>query len=202
MENTKKQLEAKIITLGDSRVGKTSLIVQFIDNKFTANYLSTIGFDLKTKIIKLSNGLDIKLTIHDTAGQERFKSLSTNYIKKANGILLVYDVSEIKSFNNISNWMEEIENEVGNKIPIILVGNKSDLEDKRVVAKEEGQAVAKQYNIKFYETSSKTGDNVEKCIMELTEEIFNKLKDRRNSLNKIKNLDRNKKKNKKKECCS
>ncbi len=201
MENKNKQIEAKIITLGDSRVGKTSLIVQFIDNKFTVNYLSTIGFDLKTKVIKLSNGIDMKLTIHDTAGQERFKSLSTNYIKKANGILLVYDITEKNSFNNISKWMEDIDDEVGNKLPIILVGNKMDLKEERAVSKEEGEAMAIQYKIKFYETSSKNGDNVEKCILELCEEIYDKLKDRSRTTNKSKNLDINNNKKKKKECC-
>ena len=101
-----KTYEAKIITLGDSQVGKTSLILRYLEDRFLTTYLSTIGFDLKHKIIKLDNGDKIKLIIHDTAGQERFKSLSRNYIKKANGILVVFDVTNKQSFLNIENWIK------------------------------------------------------------------------------------------------
>ena len=140
-------LEAKIITLGDSKVGKSSLIVKFIENKFTNDYTSTIGFDLKYKSLQLENNEVIKIIIHDTAGQERFKSLSTNYIKKANGVLLVYSITDKDSFNNISNWMNDIIDEAGDKIPIVLIGNKCDLEDNRKISKEEGENAAKQYTL-------------------------------------------------------
>ena len=173
MENKKNSIEAKIITLGDSHVGKTSLMVKFIENKFTVNYMSTVGFDLKCKTMQINNE-EIKLIIHDTAGQERFRSLASNYIKKANGILLVYDISDKKSFENIGKWMDDIIEETGYKLPIVLVGNKSDLTKERVVTKEEGEIAAKEYNLTFFETSCKDGDNIENCFKNLIEQILEK----------------------------
>lgn len=199
MKNDNRPLDAKIITLGDSKVGKSSLIIKFIDNKFSSNYLSTVGFDLKHKSIKLQNGEDIKLVIHDTAGEERFKSLSTNYIKKANGVLLVYDITLKESFINITNWMNDIVEEAGNKVPIVLVGNKSDLKKERIVSKEEGKKMAKQYNLQFFETSAKDGTNVEKCFLEIAQQIIEKKSQRKMSISNNKLLKKQKNdKNKKK----
>ena len=204
MKSDKKLLETKIITLGDSKVGKSSLIIKFIDNKFSLNYISTVGFDLKYKILKLDDE-EIKIVIHDTAGQERFKSLSTNYIKKAKGILLVYDITDKKSFDNLGKWMNDIEEEeVSEKIPIILIGNKSDLIEERVVSKEEGEKMAKQYNLKFYETSCKNGDNVENCFLDLARQIIEKMKEKKLNSNQhnIKELKiSNDKKKKEVDCC-
>ena len=204
MKSDKKLLETKIITLGDSRVGKSSLIIKFIDNKFSLNYISTVGFDLKYKTLKLDDE-EIKIVIHDTAGQERFKSLSTNYIKKAKGILLVYDITDKKSFDNLGKWMSDIEEEeVSGKIPIILIGNKSDLIEERVISKEEGEKMAKQYNLKFYETSCKNGDNVENCFLDLARQIIEKMKEKKlnSSQHNIKELKiSNEKKKKEVDCC-
>ena len=206
MKDDNKALEAKIITLGDSKVGKSSLIVQFIENKFSFNYVSTIGFDLKRKVIKLNNGEDIKIIIHDTAGQERFKSLTTNYIKKANGILLVYDVTERRSFESIGNWMDDIKEETGDKLPTILVANKIDLTEKRAITKEEGEKKANEFGLKFLETSAKEGNNVEKCFKELAELIAEKIHKRKmiisNDKNKKKKLNKKNQNEKKKECCN
>ena len=200
MKNDNRPLDAKIITLGDSKVGKSSLIIKFIDNKFSSNYLSTVGFDLKHKSIKLQNGEDIKLVIHDTAGEERFKSLSTNYIKKANGVLLVYDITLKESFINITNWMNDIVEEAGNKVPIVLVGNKSDLKKERIVSKEEGKKMAKQYNLQFFETSAKDGTNVEKCFLEIAQQIIEKKSQRKMSISNNKLL-KKQKNDKNKKCC-
>ena len=201
MKEENKLLEAKIITLGDSRVGKSSLIVQFIENKFAFNYMSTIGFDLKRKIIKLKNEEEIKIVIHDTAGQERFRSLTANYIKKANGILLVYDVTDKQTFENIGQWMDSIEEESGDKLPIILVGNKIDLKEERVISREEGEKKAKQYGLKFYETSAKEGNDVDNCFIELAELIAEKIIQKKSNI-KDKNQKLNAKpKKKKKDCC-
>ena len=200
MENKKNSIEAKIITLGDSHVGKTSLMVKFIENKFTVNYMSTVGFDLKCKTMQINNE-EIKLIIHDTAGQERFRSLASNYIKKANGILLVYDISDKKSFENIGKWMDDIIEETGYKLPIVLVGNKSDLTKERVVTKEEGEIAAKEYNLTFFETSCKDGDNIENCFKNLIEQILEKKKQRKKSVG-AKKLENIKEKKKKKECCN
>ena len=200
MEKKKKTLEAKIITLGDSHVGKSSLIIKFIENKFTTNYLTTVGFDLKCKTIQM-NDEEIKLIIHDTAGQERFRSLASNYIKKANGVLLVYDISDKKSFDNIGKWMDDIIEESDNKIPIVLAGNKCDLKQERVITKEEGENIAKQYNLIFFETSCKDGDNVENCFKELTQQILERKKERKKSI-EAKKLEKIKIKKKKKDCCN
>ena len=203
MKDENKALEARIITLGDSKVGKSSLIVQFMDNKFSFNYMSTVGFDLKRKVMKFNDNEDVKIVIHDTAGQERFRSLTTNYIKKANGILLVYDITDRKSFDNIKNWIDNIHEETGDKLPIILVGNKIDLKNDREVSKNEGEQKAKDFGLRFYETSAKEGNNVEKCFRELVELIVEKIHKRRltNSNNKNKKLNKSNSTKKKNECC-
>ena len=181
MEN--KTYEAKVITLGDSMVGKTCLILRFLEDTFFSTYLSTIGFDLKQKVVKLDTGEKMKLIIHDTAGQERFKSLSVNYIKKANGILIVYDITNKQSFVNIENWVKCAKEEMTKEIPIYLIGNKSDLEESRVIQREDGENLAKQFGTKFYETSCKTGEGVEKCFNDLAVDMFNLIKKKGHSGN-------------------
>ena len=169
-------LEVRLVTLGDSKVGKTSLILRYVDDEFNLNYLSTMGFDLKIKKIKLSNNKEVKVKIFDTAGQERFKSIASNYLKKAEGIILVYDITDRISFENIDNWVDDINKEGENSKAIILIGNKSDKEDERAIQKEEGEKLAKNCcgGIKFYETSCQTGENVEKAINDLVNDVYNK----------------------------
>ena len=201
----KKAFEAHIITLGDSQVGKTSLIRRYTENQFTGEYLTTIGFDLKIKKITLPNGEEIRIKVSDTAGQERFKSIATNYLKKANGILLVYDVTKETSYNNIDNWLEQIKSDSDIKRPMILIGNKSDMVNERVISKEKGEELAKNCcgGIKFYETSCKTGDNVDKAFDDLVYQIYNKYSGK--NLNDTDNIKINKgekgKDKKKKKCC-
>ena len=202
----KKEFEAHIVTLGDGKVGKTSLIFRYMDNYFVDLYLQTLGMDSKQKKIELSNGQEIRVRITDTAGQERFKSLSSNYIKKANGILLVYDITNKESFENINNWAEEIieKSKSLDERPIILIGNKLDLEEKRCISKEEGEEFANNFygGIKFYETSCKTGENVEIAINDLAEQIYAKFS--RNNLYEEKNINisKNKKGKEKGKCCN
>ena len=173
-KNSQNKVDIKIITLGDSHVGKSSLIVKYIDNKFSNAYMSTIGFDLKHKQINLKDGTDAKIMIYDTAGQERFKSVAANYIKKANGILLVYDIADHTTFENIGVWMESITEEKGDKLPIVLVGNKADLEDERQVSYKEGKDLAENKGFHFYETSCKNGSNVTECFLDLAELVYEK----------------------------
>ena len=193
----KKIFEGKLITLGDSMVGKTSLILRFLENLFTPNYLSTIGFDLKKKMVKLDNGEKIKLVIYDTAGQERFKSLSRNYIKKADGILVVYDITNKQSFINVENWIKCAREEITKKIPMFLVGNKSDMDDLRVINQEDGENLSEQFGLKFYETSCKNGNNVEKCFKDLAKELYEVLKLNEEKLNREGNVGSNKNSDKK-----
>ena len=201
MSAQKKMFEANIVTLGDGQVGKTSLIFRYIDNTFSSNYLATIGFDSKVKKMKLSNGEEIKVKIFDTAGQERFKSITKTYIKKANGILLVYDITEEQSFKNVERWYENLVENGNVKIPIVLIGNKSDLEE-RAVTFEDGQNLSKKFNAEnhFYETSSKTGENVGKAINDLVYQIYEKYGDKENSNIEIKN-EKNKNGKNNKKCC-
>ena len=173
-KNTKKKFEARIITLGDSAVGKTSLILRYSDNYFSSLYLSTAGIDSKIKIIKLENGEDIKVVLTDTAGQERYRNIASNYIKKADGILLVYNITDKDTFEGVKVWIKSIKEESGDSRPIILLGNKSDLNDKRMIKKEVGEDFAENEGIKFYETSCKTGENVEKAINDLVKQIYEK----------------------------
>ena len=200
----KKIFEAHIITLGDSKVGKTSLIIRYMDNSFVETYLSTLGIDSRQKNIKLSNGEEIRVKITDSAGEERFRALSANYIKKANGILLIYDITNRESFNNINNWATEIKDKSKNidERPIILIGNKLDLEEKRCINKKEGEELAQNMSsgIKFYETSCKTGDNIEKAINDLAEQIYNKFCGNINENNNIV-INKNRKEKEKGKCC-
>ena len=154
----KQKFEVHLITLGDSAVGKTSLISRYNGNPFKSYYVSTHGIDSQFKKIKLQNGEEINVKITDTAGQERYKSIAKNFIKKANGILLVYDITNKESFQNVFMWGMEIKDKSGDSEPIILMGNKIDLEDQRCVTKEEGEKLAGNYcdgGIKFYGTSCK-----------------------------------------------
>ena len=204
MSAQNKMFEASLITLGDGQVGKTSLIYRYIDDTFTFDYLSTIGIDSKKKIIKLKNNEQIKVKIFDTAGQERFRSITSNYIKKANGILLIYSVDNPKSFENIETWYQSIyEDDNKNKLPVVLIGNKSDLEEKRQISKETGIDLAEKFGFEnhFYETSCKTGENVEKAINDLVNQIYEKFGSKNNNSSSLKISSQNNEMMKKKKCC-
>ena len=198
-KDTNNVYEARVITLGDSGVGKANFIFRFIDDKFSLNYFSTFGIDTKFKNVKLDNGCEIKFKIYDTAGQERFKSISQNYIKKANGILLMYSISDKASFNNIENWMTNIKENSGNKNAIVLIATKCDLNEERVVSKESGEALAKQFGINFYETSSKSNINIKEAFFDIAGQIIEKNKGKKLFNN---NLELQQNKEKKGQCCS
>ena len=150
----------KICVLGQTNVGKTNLITRFTENKFLPDYLATVGFDYKVKIISLNNSKKkIKLIIYDTAGQERYKSVCKYWYKRVDGIILVYDITDRESFDSIPSWIKEIK-EFNNDLPVILFGNKIDKEEDRIVSSEEGKHFADNNNIGFYETSAFNGDNV------------------------------------------
>ena len=169
----------KLLIIGESGVGKTCLLLRFTDDSFTANHLTTIGIDFKIKIINLENKL-IKLQIWDTAGQERFRTITKTYYKGAHGIILTYDVTDINSFKNIRNWIKQIEQNAQNTVCKVLVGNKCDKND-RAVSFEEGQKLAKEYGMEFFETSAKSNTNVNETFTFLTKEIL------KNSETKTKN---------------
>ena len=199
-----KKFEIHLITLGYGEVGKTSLIVRYTDNKFNPIYIQTVGFDNKFKTIQLEDGNQIKVVVYDTAGQERYHSIAGNYSKKADGILLVYNITSEKSFESVKIWAKQMIDDYKDSKPMILIGNKSDLEDERVINKEQGEEFAKSClgGIKFYETSCKTGDNINIALDDLVKQVYkkkygNQSLDKNNTI-KIK---KNNKNFSKKKCC-
>ena len=161
-----------IITLGSSEVGKTCIIQRYIDNEFSSSTISTIGIDCKAKIFTI-NSIKYKIIYYDTAGQERYLSISSKYIKSANGVILVYDITNQKSFSKIQEWTNNLEKNNKNYIAV-LVGNKIDLESKREVSKNEGLTLANQLNIEFFETSCLTNQNVEEMMDKISTLTINK----------------------------
>ena len=202
--NEKKLTRINLITLGDGQVGKTSLILRYTNDYFGNNYIATIGFDYIFKNEKLKNGEEITVKIFDTAGQEKYRSLAANFLKKADGIILVYDITYKISFENLNKWLKDI-NENAKGLPIVLIGNKTDLEENREVSKEEGNEFAKKINeeIEFYEASCKTGENIKEAIRFLVEKIYKKYKGKNMTEESIiiKKENKNKNNKKDKKCC-
>ena len=189
--------DIKVITLGNSSVGKTSFLMKYTDNSFTLTYTATLGIDFKQKKIKLKDGRDVRLRIFDTAGQERYKSVSASFIKKADGVILIYDIGNLESFEAVENWIKSIREIGKDNLPIILVGNKCDLsDDKRMISLKEGQDKADEFNIPFYETSCKEGINIKEVFEKLVDDIMEKGSKNINREYKI--LNKGKKKEK---CC-
>ena len=165
----------KVLLLGDSSVGKTCFLLRYCDKSFQDVHLSTIGLDYRLKTITLKNNKNIKLQIWDTAGQDRFRAITKNYYKSANGVLLIYDISNLQTYENVKNWISQIREEANPNVIIYLVGNKIDLpKEKRVVNIEDGEKIAEEFEIKFKEASAKSGINVNEIFEELVEQIDEK----------------------------
>ena len=161
--------------MGDSSVGKTCFLLRYCDKSFQDVHLSTIGLDYRLKTITLKNNKNIKLQIWDTAGQDRFRAITKNYYKSANGVLLIYDISNLQTYENVKNWISQIREEANPNVIIYLVGNKIDLpKEKRVVNIEDGEKIAEEFEIKFKEASAKSGTNVNEIFEELVEQIDEK----------------------------
>ncbi|XP_022144607.1 ras-related protein RABC2a-like [Momordica charantia] len=165
-------LSFKVLLIGDSGVGKSSLLLSFISTS-AENLAPTIGVDFKIKLLKVG-GKRLKLTIWDTAGQERFRTLTSSYYRGAQGIVLVYDVTRRETFTNLSDiWAKEVELYLTNKECVkMLIGNKVDRDSERAVSREEGISLAKELGSYFLECSAKTRENVEKCFEELALKIM------------------------------
>uniref|UniRef100_V9IF95 Ras-related protein Rab-8A n=1 Tax=Apis cerana TaxID=7461 RepID=V9IF95_APICE len=164
----------KLLLIGDSGVGKTCVLFRFSEDAFNTTFISTIGIDFKIRTIEL-DGKKIKLQIWDTAGQERFRTITTAYYRGAMGIMLVYDVTNEKSFENIKNWIRNIEENASADVEKMLLGNKCELTEKRQVSKERGEQLAVEYGIKFMETSAKSSINVEEAFYTLARDIKAKM---------------------------
>lgn len=194
----------KIMLIGDSGVGKTCLLVRFKDDTFlTCNFIATVGIDFKNKIVTIDNK-KCKLQIWDTAGQERFRSVTHAYYRDAQALLLLYDVTNQSSFDNIRAWLSEIKQYAEEDVVIMLLGNKVDKAN-RVITKEQGEKLAKQYEVSFMETSAKTGQNVEFAFMAVARALISKQMNTLNSqsgskFNLAEYIETNKEQ--KKWCCS
>lgn len=187
----------KILILGDPAVGKSCFLARYVENTFENVYMSTAGMDYKYKDVELGDGKLIKLQIWDTAGQERYRTLTTNLYKGAVGIVLIYDITNKKTFENVRSWITSIEEETSKKIILILVGNKADLKDERKVQKEEGEDIAKEFNLPFFESSAQSGLNVKSVFETLAKLIVEKKAQSANQGQKLTNI----KKVEKKKCC-
>jgi len=166
----------KLLLIGDSGVGKSCCLLRFSEDSFTPSFITTIGIDFKIRTIEL-DGKRVKLQIWDTAGQERFRTITTAYYRGAMGILLVYDVTDEKSFNNIRTWFSNVEQHATEGVNKILIGNKCDWEEKRAVSTEQGQALANELGIPFMEVSAKSNINVEKAFFSLAGDIKKRIVD-------------------------
>eukprot|EP00914_Ancora_sagittata_P029735 GHVO01058953.1.p1 GENE.GHVO01058953.1~~GHVO01058953.1.p1 ORF type:complete len:222 (+),score=35.97 GHVO01058953.1:46-666(+) len=164
----------KLLLIGDSGVGKTCVLFRFSEDAFNSTFISTIGIDFKIRTIELE-GKKIKLQIWDTAGQERFRTITTAYYRGAMGIMLVYDITNEKSFYNIRTWIRNIEEHASNDVEKMILGNKCDMNDRRQVSKEKGEALAVEYGVKFLETSAKASINVEEGFISLARDIKAKM---------------------------
>jgi len=149
----------RYIIVGDTAVGKSCILLQFTDNKFRYQHELTIGVEFGAKTIDI-NGKSIKIQIWDTAGQEAFQAITRTYYKGAIGALLVYDITRRETFTHVTKWLDDVRTNSSKNVTVILIGNKKDLEDKRQVSYEEGEAFAKENGLMFLETSAKTAYNV------------------------------------------
>ncbi|CAH1789099.1 unnamed protein product [Owenia fusiformis] len=164
----------KLLLIGDSGVGKTCVLFRFSEDAFNSTFISTIGIDFKIRTIELE-GKKIKLQIWDTAGQERFRTITTAYYRGAMGIMLVYDITNDKSFENIKNWIRNIEEHASSDVEKMILGNKCDMNDRRQVSKDKGEQLAISFGVKFMETSAKASINVEEAFLTLARDIKAKM---------------------------
>jgi len=165
-----------MLLIGDSGVGKSCLLLRFCDDAWTPSFITTIGIDFKIRTIEL-DGKKIKLQIWDTAGQERFRTITTAYYRGAMGILMVYDVTDEKSFQNIKIWHSAVEQHASEGVNKILIGNKCDWDEKRSVSLEDGRRLADELGVRFLETSAKANEGVEEAFFTLARDIKTRLID-------------------------
>ena len=170
-ESSQDEIPIKIMILGNTSVGKTSFIIKYTENTFQEVYLSTIGIDYKIKKLTY-NEQKYNLYIYDTTGEERFRSLSFNLIKFTEGVILMYDITNKSSFKSIPEWIESAREHKGENYPIIIIGNKIDLEERRKITTEEGENLAKKYGLDFFEISNKEDINIKEAIFTLFKKVL------------------------------
>ena len=172
--NETNELNLKLVLIGDSNVGKTTLLYKYIDNENKEDIIPTLGLENKVKTIRIK-GINTKIQIWDTAGQEKFNSLTKNIFTNTDGILIIFDLTNKTSFTHIKNWIEDVKDQSKKSIKKIIVGNKSDLKDKRKVTKEDIKSITEKY--KYIEVSALNGNNVENAFDTLIKAIVGKRTD-------------------------
>mmetsp|Transcript_65723 Transcript_65723/g.80436 ORF Transcript_65723/g.80436 Transcript_65723/m.80436 type:complete len:208 (+) Transcript_65723:92-715(+) len=193
----------KVVMVGDSGVGKSSLLKRFANRDFTGDYISTIGVDFEIKTLEI-DGKTVKLQIWDTAGQERFQNITTSYYRGAHCIILVYDITQLETFEHVHKWHRQIQEHSNSNVQILLVGNKSDLGDNRQVPYEDAEEMANQLGVSVFETSAKDATNVDQAFYHIANQaIQNKVhKITRQKQDTVNVADANKQtKGKNKGCC-
>ena len=162
----------KVLLLGDSTVGKTCFLMRFTENTFQEIHMSTIGLDYRFKKMPVDDGKEATVQIWDTAGQDRFRAITKNYYKGAHGIILIYDVTNQKTFENVRNWVTQIRENASEKAIIYIGGNKIDDKQNKVVTKEDGEKMAKEFDLKFFEASAKEDINIAPTFEALVKDIY------------------------------
>ena len=199
------QIVLKLLLLGDSSVGKTSILLNYINNKFDESSISTVGVDYMDKIIDY-NKFKIKLQIWDTSGEEKFRTITKNFYRNADGLLVVFDLTRKETYDHVRGWINEAK-ENNDKIKLILIGNKLDLKDGRIVTIDVAKKFAELKNLKYIETSAKDGTNINESFQTIidllfdgksSEEILNEFAKKDSSLSVV---DDSMKVKKKKSCC-
>ena len=175
----------KVLLLGNSYVGKTCILLRFSEDIFKENYDVTIGLNYRIKSMTVENN-PIKMQIWDTSGEEKFKAIAKNFYRGAHGVLLVYDICQKNSFLDVKSWIEQIiENADNDDIVMILCGNKCDNEKERKISKEEGENLAKNYGIPFFECSAKNNFNIKEIFETMAQKIYTKVGNRQSSSVKL-----------------
>ena len=172
----------KIIIIGDQNVGKTNIIHRFTDGEFSNQYMITIGMDYLSHNIKINKNI-FHLQLWDTAGSERFRSITKGYFSNSACAIIVYDITNEKSFDSIKEWVNECKLYTNKNIHLVLVGNKNDLKEQRKIEKEQGEELAKEYDMKFFEGSALTGDNIEEIFVDICKTINKNINDKLYDLN-------------------
>ncbi len=157
----------KIIILGSSTVGKSSIYLRYFNNKFNVNTMVTVGVDFKTKYFKFDDEKEIKINFVDTAGQEKYRAISQNYLKGTDGVIFVFDLTKKETFQLIADWMQFMKEHNKKNIGKILFGNKNDLISEREISYDEGKNLANELKCNYYEGSAKTGENIEILMQEI-----------------------------------
>ena len=209
MEEEAVDVMFKVVLVGDSGVGKTNILSKYIKNEFHEDSKSTIGVEFGSKQLKIE-GHKIKAQIWDTAGQEKYKAITSAYYKGAKGAFVVYDITRKETFNSVDRWINDLKTSADKNLTIIMIGNKCDLEDQRQVSADQGEEKGKSYDVAFMETSAFSGENIDNDFGNLINEIYKKCYEEMTADDDLDiigksediNLDKTKPKNsEKKKCC-